>query len=350
MTENEPKKEDSKLGHGEFVKREDDVDIKDVVVHTMPKRFLNFRTATNKAKSEGIFIIAGGVLILAVILVGAYFFLFKKQNMGLLKTKNEIIVEEEKRTEDNFIQTIPEDKNVIEQEEDSGILSNVDTVDETIEEENTTGDIEKIIINSESASSTNSEEEVQEENTSQIVLDADQDGLGDKEESIFGTRSDLEDSDLDSYSDLTEVLALYNPDGAEKIMVNSGIERYENTAYGYYLYYPKDWSINNVGGVSSIMFNTQDGQFIQVVAGQNTEGRMLDDWYREQFSVTEIKDSQMLVKNGWTAIQNEDGLTVYLTSDKSDRIFTLFYNTGENSNLYYENIFKMMFNSLEIGM
>ena len=59
-------------------------------------------------------------------------------------------------------------------------------------------------------------------------LDSDKDGLTDKEENAIGSDSNNPDSDGDGYSDLSELLNLYNPDGEGKLEDSPAIKKYKN--------------------------------------------------------------------------------------------------------------------------
>ena len=53
----------------------------------------------------------------------------------------------------------------------------------------------------------------------------------------MGTNINLRDSDGDTYTDLVEVLGLYNPAGQSGILLNPNIEKYTSSKYKYSVYY-----------------------------------------------------------------------------------------------------------------
>ncbi|MCX6796410.1 MAG: hypothetical protein NTW06_02835 [Candidatus Falkowbacteria bacterium] len=180
-----------------------------------------------------------------------------------------------------------------------------------------------------------------------LALDTDGDGLLDPEEAIFSTDPAKRDTDGDGYEDLAEVKNGYNPAGQGKILVNPNFEIYSNPTYGYSLYYPKSWSVNNSAGDNSIVFAIDGQQFVQVIVQDNSKKQAIEDWYKEEMKVNYIAPTQFIYKKNWTGIKSEDGLIVYLLNPLGDKIFTLVYNLGENNTIKYKNIFDLLVDSLK---
>jgi len=181
-----------------------------------------------------------------------------------------------------------------------------------------------------------------------MALDTDNDGLTDAEELLLNTDLSKPDSDNDGYTDASELASLYNPAGSGRIIVNPSIKKYSNPTYKYALYYPSIWTVSQVGGHDSIMFDLGNGQKIQVVALTAVTETNLEDWYKDTFEVSGIKPGQMFYKMGWSALLSEDGLTVYLRHPASDIIFSVTYNLALDDVLHFKSVFMMMVNSMEL--
>ena len=181
-----------------------------------------------------------------------------------------------------------------------------------------------------------------------VGSDSDGDGLTDKEENIFGSDANNSDGDGDGYTDLSEIMNLYNPAGGGKLEDSSAVKKYMNAAYGYNLIYPSGWQASNVGGDDSVIFKSSDNHFVQVISQTNTNKQSIDEWYKQQFNVSDINNLKRVAGNNWQGIKNDDGLTVYLTDDEKIYIYTITYNFGGQNILEYKNIFEMMIKSFRI--
>ncbi len=181
--------------------------------------------------------------------------------------------------------------------------------------------------------------------------DSDNDGLTDKEEALLGCDAGNIDSDGDSYNDLSEIMSLYNPAGADKLINNSNISKYLNSSFNYNLLYPAIWSFSTIGGDDSVMFRSSDNQFIQVIVQENQDKEPISNWYKKQFDIIEIDSAKLIIPSArdWQGIKSEDGLTIYLTDKGYNNITIITYIPSQNNVLDYINIFEMMIKSLEIG-
>ncbi len=179
--------------------------------------------------------------------------------------------------------------------------------------------------------------------------DNDGDGLTDKEEGAIGSNPNSPDGDGDGYSDLSEIMNLYNPAGEGKLEDGAAVKKYKNNTYGYGLIYPAGWKINKIGGDDGVIFKSDDNQFIQVITQLNTNAQPIDEWYKQQFNVSVISDSKRVSGDSWNGIRNDDGLIIYLTDSGQAYIYTITYNFGEQAILEYKNIFEMMVKSFKVG-
>jgi len=179
------------------------------------------------------------------------------------------------------------------------------------------------------------------------VVDTDADGLSDKEEAILGTDANAADSDGDNYSDLTEFIGGYNPIGAGKLIDDTNIKKYANTAYNYSILYPKDWKLDLVDRGASVIFTAADQSFIQVVTQVNENKTDIKTWYETELGNTAL-DSQLVKYNNWSGVKSVDGLIVYLTDQSNKNIYIISYTPISDQSPSYLNIFEAMMRSFTV--
>lgn len=306
------------------------------IIHTMPKKFVTAHPAAHNVKHIGLLILFFGVIMLIAGLGGLYYYLDKTDFFGNKAPVVEI-KEENTKTEEP-VKT--EEKTV---EETSGQEQIPETNEAVAEQSTTTIEI-----------ATTSEEQVNTVATSTAVTelktdqDTDGDGLTDLEETLLNTNPAAYDSDGDTFADLAELKGLYNPAGNGKIIVNPNIEKYSNEKFRYSLYYPKTWNNSSLTDNDSVIFQIPNGQFMQVIVQPNIEKTSLEDWYKKQFGEYSLKPEQIILKKGWAAIKNDDGMVYYLMNSNNENIFTINYSPGITNTISYRNIFDMMVMSLEL--
>jgi len=312
----------------------------EITVHSMPARYLQANTGAQKAQSTGLLILAGGVVFIIIALVVGYYFLFYKPKSQPIQEN-----QEQAKKEDNLAGNSekPVEEKVETKKENTKIEKEPAKEEEIIEEE-MAGDefIEDILMG---------EEFIEEapEVLFKPSFDTDQDGLTDAEEILLGSGINEIDTDGDGFGDLSEILNLYNPNGLGKLVDNVNIEKYINSKYNYYIYYPSIWLVEEAGGEDSIIFRLGKNQFIQVMIQLNENKQTIEDWYKEQFFTNTLPDGSAVSKGTWAGIKSEDGLIVYLIDPKKENIFIVTYNLGMDNTLYYKSIFEAMINSLEIN-
>ena len=308
----------------------------EIVIHTMPEKFRLDGLKTNKARQTGILVMVGGFIFIIVIAFLLYWFIFKApEEKQMAPSPESKVYTSESELEAEVPASVQEEA----EEEPEEIFP-------VINLEGYLGDLEG------AATSTPAEREPQATSTPAegIVLgDGDGDGLTSKEETLLGSDDGNVDSDGDTYSDYEEVMNLYNPAGNGKLADNPNIGGYINSTFGYSVAYPVNWARTSVGGDDSIMFKSEDNQFIQVIVQLNTEKQSIGDWYKEQFAAETIESGREVSGNGWSGLRNEDGLIVYLTDISRNYLFVLSYNAGPSGILDYKNIFAIMIKSLAIG-
>lgn len=339
----------------------------EVVIHTMPKRFLDIPDqSVQKGKNIGLYIIVGGSIVLIIVLALLYFYLSKTP------VSDVAVVNRESAGQNNA--AVPSANTASEGEDedlnnrtpvDNDRPSSPSRTDEKVfidEKSLAEGDKESappstVIDAGEFASSTEmvatgtaDTSRTETGNVTPVVLkaanDSDGDGLSDIEELLLNSNPRAKDSDGDSYEDPAELAKLYNPAGSGKIIVNPNIEKYTNPQYNYSVYYPKSWMTNNGAGNNSVVFQIGGDEFVQILLEPKFEQATLDEWYKEQFKLDYIDPGQKLFKTGWAGIKSDDQLIVYLYNPSHEYLVVVSYNPGSDT-LKYPNIFEMMVASLE---
>ncbi len=314
---------------------------KKVIIYAMPKHFMNsLKNTKESSKFFGILIMVVGLIILIVGSIFIYFNFLKKEkiNKNLINSidsNSEKVIKDNENDKNNYKEKEikkPEKKDKIEKEVKQIIIatSTKEIVTTTKKEIATSTIIDK------------------QKNYKQAI-DSDNDGLNDIEEILLDCNSNLKDSDGDGYEDKSELFKMYNPSGKGKLIVNPNIKQYSNLTNSYSLYYLSSWSINENKNDSIIFQIGEANQFIQIITQKNIKNQTIEEWYKEQFSVSVINNSQKVYKKAWTGIKSKDGLIVYLLSPLKNKIFILTYSVSKGGVLNYKNIFEMMIKSLEIN-
>jgi len=323
---------------------------KDVTVYTMPKRFLGKKLDANKAKKTGAIILSLGFLFLVAAGVFIYWYVFKNKPNATVQNTPTAINTTSQNTNNDASQEPAR----------SAATSSDFVVSNNIDQSSLISSTTEDLLSGSVA--TSSEYEIGDNqnipnvpivpatSTKKILTtapDSDSDGLTDLEEVVIGTKPTEVDSDGDSYNDLAELKGLYNPAGEGKLLVNTKFEVYSDPTFGYTLYYPKAWTINNGAGDGATVFQIDDKQFIEITVVDNTKKQTIEDWYKEQFNTNLILPTQAVYKKEWSGIASEDGLRVYLSNPLGDKIYSLFYNIGDGTVLGHKNIFNLMIDSLK---
>lgn len=329
----------------EAAEREVDENIR---IHTMPRKYKT--TSPNaghkQSKIVGVIIISVGFLIMAGLIVGAYFFLIKPQPstdepIVVKNTEAPVKTEEKTPVVEKKIQE-EEEKPATEEKKEGDLIF----IEEELVEESATSTEEEATSTEESATST--EEVSEEEAILTVASDSDNDGLFDKEEAILGSDLTSVDSDKDGYDDLAEVLGLYNPVNTDKLYANPGINKYNNEYLKYSLLYPKAWRMSVVGDNDSVVFAVGDGSFINLIAQPNTDGSDIASWLKSLLPKADIESDDIVSKDGWSGVFHENKRIFYLTDNEKKNVFIFDYSPAKEDSLDYYNIFQVMINSFEI--
>lgn len=318
-------KQNEKINTDSGVQSTPKIKDREIVVNSMPEKFRFDRGGHSSAKNTGLLILVGGTFLIIVSLASLYFFVLKSDSSAVVKNETTINTEKttskpaEKKTEP----VVPEAEMVATTSGDLSIGEDMAT-----------------------STATTTDEQLASSKITQEAEDVDKDGLSDKEELIFGSNSNLSDSDGDGYSDFSEVSNLYNPAGNGKLENSLVITKYENNTFGYKLIYPTAWSFGKVGGDDSVVFTSDDNQFVQIISQPNESGVSIEAWFNEQqSSATPVPSFRKIFTDSWQGIVSEDGLVVYITDLGQENIFVVAYSSGVVDSLDYRNIFNLIVKS-----
>lgn len=178
-------------------------------------------------------------------------------------------------------------------------------------------------------------------------VDADSDGLTDLEEGLYGTDVARPDTDQDGYLDGNEVYHLYNPSGTAPVtLLESGlVEDFKNQAFGYEIYYPAPWVLNQSQS-DSVIFTAPTGEFVQVLIQENPQGLGLKQWYLAQSPGVDENDlKEFTNKAGLSGLQSPDRLTAYFQKDST--VYVVSLNLGAKSVIEYRRTYEMILNSFK---
>ena len=183
------------------------------------------------------------------------------------------------------------------------------------------------------------------------IIDNDKDGLSVQEETIFKSSDNNPDSDNDGYSDMAEIMNLYDPVSGNQLINNANISEYKNSNLKYSILHPTGWNISTIDNTgSSLFFQSSDNKhFIQIISQVNTNSQLIYDWYKKEIVNEELEDSRFISQKGWDGIQSQDGLIIYLTPKDKKNIFIISYSVNMPEEIVYKNIFNMMVKSFSIS-
>jgi SepF-like predicted cell division protein (DUF552 family) len=322
-----------------------------VVIHTMPKKYLVSQPAAKKAKSLGFVILIGGAVFLIAGFAFMYYFI-KDGKIGL-PTEEEIttvdVADVSPPKKATGTKSTLTDVKKINDEAEAGnsLIDDLDTLAATTADENISAEIKNVDLTATGTAINKSDTTAPAAVKFVTAIDSDADGLTDSEELLINTNLNSQDTDGDGFTDLGEFFNMYNPAGAGKLIINPGIEKYTNSLFKYSLYYIKSWPVETVGGDDSVVFKLDNNQFIQIVVDTNSGQATLEKWYKDKMSLDYINPSQYIVKENWEGLKNEDGLTYYLKKSGNDKIYVLSYNLGTSNTLNFKGLFEMMIKSFD---
>ena len=178
------------------------------------------------------------------------------------------------------------------------------------------------------------------------AVDSDQDNLTDIEEALYGTQPDKRDTDGDSYIDGEEVANLYDPtiSGNARLYNSQLVSTYVSGDYNYNIIYPAAWTAKDEG--QSVIFQDQNGEFIQVLITQNQHGfNNITEWYQANINPNISNLSNLTIDNQ-PAIRTADNMNAYFLL--ADNIYSLIYNIGLSTDPNFMTTFDMMLKSFRL--
>lgn len=180
---------------------------------------------------------------------------------------------------------------------------------------------------------------------SAAATDSDGDLLSDKEEGLFGTDSAKKDSDDDGFTDSVELTNLYNPAGFKptKLLDAGLVAKYFSAVGKYEVLYPTPWTkAEQTGG--EVRFDNTESQPVAISIEDNLDKKPVLDWYAGQnASVTPSQVKTFTTKQGYEAVTDIDGFTVYVSA--GGKIFIIAYAPGLQENAHFLSTLAMMVNS-----
>lgn len=349
----------------------------DVRVHVMPEKFLsgnikkiatvnntssgNSLGATSSHKKTIIWGIIIGFLVISLMALGAWFLIKSieqpapnnepiKQEKQVQQEQNNVVPEEEA----NVNACSPQNCVACTVLECQNLSASCHVADSCL----ITGS--NSLANSEKSACPNfvcltgaevEEKDQPEKDSDQIKLtsarDSDNDMLTDTEEGLWATNPLKEDSDGDNYFDGQEIVNLYSPvingssDNA-KLIGSNLVKEYVNNKFGYAIYYPTSWIQEDLKkNNEEIVFKAGNDEFVEILVSElEEEDLTAKEWYLSQDDSITEKDLKEVLIGNWSGVRSLDGLSVYLV--RNNKLYTLTYNVGLNTELTYQTTFEMM--------
>ncbi|OGY43749.1 MAG: hypothetical protein A3A02_01445 [Candidatus Buchananbacteria bacterium RIFCSPLOWO2_01_FULL_39_33] len=189
--------------------------------------------------------------------------------------------------------------------------------------------------------------------------DADKDGLTDLEEALIGSSPSSPDSDQDGYLDSAEIISGYNPiinpaSGQPFRLAEASFISQLTTDFSddnFSLSYIKGWPVNLIEALHEARIITATGEMIKVAVADNPNQVSAANWYLSDPKNSSVTLSQLnsLEFRDFKGIYSPDGLAVYLTDSKREKIYIFQYDLDEMTEFRYPTIFEMVIRSLSIG-
>ena len=339
------KKSEKKQKHGELSEEGINPEI-DKKIHVMPERF--YVASPKKKSGLGIIIAIGVILIVSLVAVGIYL------NFNLNQTqKNPGLNVNQPINANQPSQNINENVNVnanINQNVNINIDNNSNANANLNENSNLNENVNEN-VNANVNQNVNSNINV---NNNQIkplpsAPDQDDDGLTAAEESIYGTNSEISDSDGDGYSDGSELLNGYDPTKPSTILASSSLfSSYVNSRFN--IIYPTGWTVRQEDDEGNqVLFLSSTGEFIEVMILPNVKNLSISNWYQEQFPDIDIKETTNVSLNGFNGLRHPDNQSYYLVRNgDTSQIYLLTYNTGNFTSTNFMTTFQVMAKNFQI--
>ena len=177
-------------------------------------------------------------------------------------------------------------------------------------------------------------------------LDSDSDGLSDLEESLFGTKAQLPDTDGDGFLDGNEVFHLYNPNGlAPATLLDAKLVKDVSGAIGWKMQIPETWTFVESANGAAATISSGHGEKFVIAIQDNATKQPIVDWYLAAHpQVTASQVLQYRSKRGYLGIIGADLLTTYIPW--GDKVFVFTYDLGGQTFINFRTTYSMMLNAL----
>lgn len=306
---------------------------KPIRVMAMPEKFYIEDKGGGGGKKNNFLLIGIIILVVAILGLGAYFFITKTgnknddQNTNIpVNTNTTNLANNTNKTNKNTNNNVNSATNLNSNLQNINLFSNFNTNSNA----NASSNINSSIVPS--------------------SLDTDADGLTDIEETLYGTNPNNPDTDGDGYSDGQEVTTGYDPNGpvGKRLDSTTTVRLYSDSQEDYSILYPAAWIAgDDPQNTRGKMFST-NGEFIEVSVQENPARLSARDWYLTKSPG--VDSSRILSVTNWdktlVGVLSLDQRTVYFT--KNDKAYVLNYNINILTQANYKSTFQMMYGSFGI--
>jgi hypothetical protein len=322
-----------------------------IVTHHMPDRYLKIvSSGTKKGGGKKWLILV--VVVVLLVAGGAVAFLYLQG--GKTKGKKAVVSKTEKRAGLLIQPNTNVNTNI---NVNANVNTNVNSrADENVNSQagdgaNANGSVNGNINNNTNTNTNTNTTVIQTE-----VLpapDADEDGLSDEEEDLFGTHIRIPDTDGDGYIDGAEVMNLYDPKtrGGKRLSDSSFVGVYKSKVYSFEYLYPKKWNIASDSDKEIVYDDGKGGRVIALVElVKLAETPTFEAWYKSQSGASVSYENLRIspVKEGLTLYQEEDSLKAYFVTENFDFVYIFEYEPGPDSKAYFKQVFQMMLKSFDL--
>lgn len=271
----------------------------------------------------GILIIAGGVILIAVLIYLAYIFMIKP--VATVTTPNTPVVEKAQP------EPVQEEPIVV-----NAPITNIEVIATTTATSTVATTTEELLP--------------EEKNTTPVfgivsVIDTDLDGLTDDEEKIIGTNPNVADTDGDGFLDISELKSGYNPLVSGKKMDDKTTLNRSQIDSKASILFLNSWDQTRSDVNKTVIFTDAEKSFIQVTS-QDNEGKLLPNaWYEKQFPG--MTPGEAISGDSWSGFYSQDNAAAYIFSNDLSKIYTVSYSPLVENDLSYP-LYRLMVKTMII--
>lgn len=179
--------------------------------------------------------------------------------------------------------------------------------------------------------------------------DADNDGLTQAEEGIYGSQVTVPDTDSDGFLDGHELVNLYNPSGIapERLEATGFVTRFKHSTYSYELLYPKAWQLLPDASARELSFQSATGESIAISVIDNPEhltARAYGASSAPQATITDWTTN----KANLTGVLIEETNQLRGVYSAGDFLYVAHYSISSQGGAAYRRTFEMILNSFRV--